>query len=98
MSQGKQATSPKFCSACGKQGGVIDSRHAKTWIRRTYRCPCGHKWTTAEFNVEEGHQHSGRKTEAFLLKRDQVAVTHLKARIEAAVDDCFVTGGNTLGD
>lgn len=45
-------TSPKKCTACGKQAGCRDTRHHGNHIRRRYLCECGARWTTYESRRE----------------------------------------------
>lgn len=65
---GSPECSAKHCSKCGARGRCIGSRHAKDYVRRRYVCGlkgCEHRWTTAEFLVDEGFTKSRDKVKPF---------------------------------
>jgi len=79
--------SPKVCKRCGTQGHCIDSRSNKDYVRRRYRCECGHGWTTVELFVEETVAYERFKVQRFRAKQSDEGIRQAISKLQELLTD-----------
>lgn len=56
------------------------------YVRRRYRCTCGHTWTTAEFLIAEGDDRTKNKVEIYRERMGHEAAIKAVERVKAIIE------------